>query len=91
MNRPVLVVVSTCSVADSMRPPAVSTRSTATAHFSRCRAIRENFQTRTTSASPASTLAQAWSRRAHHADLADDPDSSTPSSHPVTSYPREAA
>lgn len=48
-DRPVDVDVSTCSVADSIRPPAASIRSTATAHRSRLRATREYRHTTITS------------------------------------------
>src|SRR3546814_7326048 len=73
VNRPVDVDASTCSVADASRPPAVSTLSSATSHFNRCRANRENFHTTITSTTPASTMLTPWSSRAHHADRARDP------------------
>jgi hypothetical protein len=79
VNRPVEVDTSTCSVADSNLPPAVSTRSRATAQRSRLRAVRENFHTTMTSTSPASTMPTAVSSFAHQRDRARDPDSSRPS------------
>ena len=60
-NRPDEVVTSFGSVADSRRPPTVSTRSSAIAQSSRLRATRLVFHTTTTSTSWASIIAIARS------------------------------